>query len=206
MCSKLVFSIRFDGNLLIKIRLLFLSFKFQVPILYRPKIESKSSVESKKEPETKKTSKKKQKQKKEKEKIPFPGVKKTLILFKDSIAIITDLLKGSFRLEKLHFKAVAASKDAATTAELYGVLCTVGAALHQFASNAKGIKDKNVYVEIIPDFIAETADIYGDIKFSIRVFRLAILGKNAFSIYNAYKKLAFSVAEETNGKAKETNN
>ena len=63
MCSKLVFSIRFDGNLLLKIRLLFLSFKFKVPILYRPKIESKSSVKSKKEPETKKTAKKKQKTK-----------------------------------------------------------------------------------------------------------------------------------------------
>ncbi len=139
---------------------------------------------------------KKKKGNKEKQNIPFPGVKNTLLLIKDSFGIISDSFKGVFKLEKLHFKAVAASNDAATTAELYGVLCIVGSALHQFASNAKRIKNKNVYVEIVPDFIAEKTDIYGDIKFSIRIFRILIMGKNALSVYNAYKKLALSVAKE----------
>ncbi len=204
-CSKLTFSFRFDGNLLFKIRLLFFSFKFKIPILYKPKIEKEVSEAIKKEPENKKKINKKGKtKKKEKEKIPFPGIKNTLTLFRDSIGIISKSFKGAFRLEKLHFKAVAASKDAATTAELYGLLCTLGTVLHQFASNSKGIKNNNVYVEIVPDFIAEKADIYGDIKFSIRVFRILLMGKNAFSVYNAYKKLALSVAKEAQNVAEET--
>ena len=196
ICSSLFISIKYCGNILFKVRILFLSFKFPVPILYKSKTEKIETDTQKKEPQTKTKPEKKKKPKKEKEKLPFPGVKKTLVLLKDSIGIISNSFKGAFKLKKLHFKAVAASADAATTAELYGVLCTVGAALHQFASNAKGINNKNVYVEIIPDFLAETPDIYGDIKFSIRIFRILLLGKNAFSIYNAYKKLAQSVAKE----------
>ncbi len=196
LCTKIVFSFKFDGNIRFSIRFLFIKFGFNIPVLYKSK---ETEAEEKEEEEyvyvKKKTSKKKKKSKKE-DKLPFPGLKNAIVFFKDAVIDVFGKVIHSFRLEKMHFRGIAASKDAAKTAELYGAMCTAASALHQFATNAKGIKKNAVYIEVLPDFLAETPDFYADLKFSIRLFRILLILKKVLSVWFDYKKLCYKVLEE----------
>jgi hypothetical protein len=171
----------------------FFKYKLDFPILYREK-------ESKKEEnyvyEYREKAKVEKKKKKQKDKLPFPGIKNAIIFFANSIKDVFGKIVHYFRLEKFHFKAVAASEDAAKTAELYGVFCTAGATIHQFALNARGIKKDSVYIEIIPDFNTQSLDIYTDIVFSIRIWRIVLILKKVLSVWNNYKKLALQYSSE----------
>lgn len=184
---------KFDGNIKFSISVLFVKFEYYIPILYRQKKDDEETEYVFKEKAQKR---KKTKDGKKEEKLPFPGVKKAVVFFKDSAISLFGKAIHAFKLEKLHFKAVAASDDAAKTAELYGIMCTAGAVLHQFAENAKGIRKNAVYVEITPDFIAETADFYADLRFSIKIWKVLSLAMNGVSIWQNYKKIASSVGNE----------
>ena len=191
--SKISVRFYFDGNIKITVKILFFKRSLNIPFFYKKKEDTTENYvyvsKEKNEKEIKKT-------KEKKEKLPFPGIKKSIPFFVSSLSNIFGKVVKSFRLEKFHFKAVAASDDSAKTAELYGVLCTAGSAIHQFATNAKGIKKHAVYVEITPNFLAQTPDIYCELIFSIRIFRLLLIGKSAYTVWKNYKKLAMSQMEE----------
>lgn len=197
---KVSFIFHFDGNVKFTVKFLFYKYKLDFPVIYKPNdTKEDDTVYTKKEI---RTEEKMGKGKKQKEKIPFPGIKNAVEFFAKSIKEIFTKNIKSFRLEKFHFKAVAAGEDAANTAELYGAFCTVGATIHHFASKARGIKKNAVYVQVTPDFLAQTPDIYSEIIFSIRVWRILFLGNNAYTIWNNYKKLAKDV--ETRALAENT--
>lgn len=178
-------------------KILFLKHTLEFPILYKQKKEDEEDFVYQTD-ESKKTTDKKKKKKQKSEKLPFPGIKNSLSFFTSSISNIFGKVVRSFRLEKLHFKAVAGAEDSAKAAELYGLFCTVASGIHQFAINAKGIKKNAVYVEVTPDFIAETLDIYCELIFSIRIFRLLFIGGGVYSVWRNYKNLAKSVLEQKN--------
>ncbi len=190
---RIKFSLTFDGNLKFSVGILFVKLKYNVPILYKEKkVEEETEYVFKEKRQTKKKGKKEVKE----ENTPSLGIKNTVIFFKESVFKIFEKAIHSFRLERLHFKAVAASDDAAKTAELYGVMCTAGAAIHQFAENAKGMKKNAVYVEITPDFLAEIPDFYADLRFSIRIWRVLKLAFSGGSIWINYKKMVNSLRND----------
>ncbi len=197
LTRKLFFIFRFDGNLRICLKLLFIKKEVYIPILYRPKeVESDTASHN---VNTKKENKiSKENNPDTKEKLPFPGIKNALIFFKNSLGDIFGKVVKYFRLEKLDFRAVAAWSDASTAAELYGVFCTVGAALHQFSLKAKKIRENMIYVEVIPDFNAESPDVYTHMIFSINVWKLLMIAGKALSIWQSYKKLSISVSKTNN--------
>ncbi len=200
LSTKIYVVFYFDGNVRITFKILFYKRIINIPFLYRKK---ELTEDYSYEVSTVKSSKKGKK--KVKEKIPFPGIKNSLNFFIDSFKTIFGKIVKSFRVEKFHFKALAASNDAAITAELYGFLCSAGAAIHQFASNAKGMKNANVYVEVIPDFNAQTADIYSELIFSIRIWRLLLIVEKAYHAWSGYKKLSESVFKQKNEETKINN-
>lgn len=201
---KISFIIKFDGNISFSLKILFFKYKLYFPIIYR-----KESFPKKEEVvyETIPQKKKKKSTKGKEEKIPFPGIKKSVVFFVDTIKDIFGKIIKYFRLEKFVFKAVAAADDAAKTAELYGAFCIAGTAIHQFSTKAKGVKDENVYVEIIPDFNTEIPDVYAEIIFSFRVWRLLHIGGSLLSAFNKYKKIAANASKEKaeTKKASDTN-
>ena len=193
--SRIRLCLTFDGNLRASIKFHFIKFNFYIPVLYRPK-KSVQDDEYIYTPKEEKTKPQKTKKVKKEEKLSFPGIKNALMFFKDAVVDILGTVINSFRLEKLYFKAIVASNDAAKTAEIYGIVCTISASLHQLSTNAKKIKKNAVYIEARPDFLAETIDIYADINISIRIFRLLLIAKKALSAYFGYKKLCKKVMEE----------
>ncbi len=210
LLSKIKIHICYDGNIKFGIKFLFIKFIYSFPVLYKEKNSEvflngvtsteKANSENKNHFDnnlsnslSKKTSSKKDTSSK---KAPFPGIKNTILFFKNTVISLLGKIIKSFRLEKLIFKAVAGGKDASSIAVLYGYMCTAASSLHQFASNAKGMNDKNVYIEIIPDFLAETSDFYAEIRLSIKMWRALFILKKIINVIDEYKNMAQRVHEE----------
>ncbi len=214
LLKKIKLSIYYDGNIKLGIRFLFIEFNYSIPILYREKnyedLPSDEVLKEKVETESKKQSEQKSKTSSKKNnsspKTSFPGIKNTISFFKETVISLLGKVIRAFRLEKFVFKAVAGGEDASSVAVLYGHLCTVASSLHQFASNAKGMKDKNVYIEIIPDFLAQTSDFYAEMKLSIRIWRALLILKNIISVRDEYKNMAQKVHKEKSGKCESQQN
>lgn len=190
----------FDKNLLVKIKVLFISYQ-----LYPPKQEKvkekdfslkKLRKKSKKTPSPKKR-KVKSKTEKQKSKLSdLPDLIKTIkILVEDIIMRFGRYLKVD--VTQIYVKV--ASSDAAQTAIIYGIVSQGVSYIVELLSNFTRLRaTKDSQITVVPNYIEDTSEIKINITFSLLLWQILFFGLRSFMAFTKFKSYNPAKGQDNN--------
>lgn len=122
---------------------------------------------------------------------PAPNLKENLDMVFALLKRAYALTKGKVGIEFRKMHLFVATKDAAQTAILYGIILQASSYLLQWVENHfHHIARKEGAVTVEPDFLSETPSAELDIRLSVRLFRAIGIGFGMFRAYLAERKRA----------------
>ena len=122
---------------------------------------------------------------------PAPNLKENLDMVLALIKRAYTLTKGKIGIEFRKMHLFVATKDAAQTAILYGIVLQASSYLLQWVEDHfHHISRKDGDVTVEPDFLSETPSAELDIRLSVRLFRAIGIGLGMFRAYLAERKRA----------------
>lgn len=122
---------------------------------------------------------------------PAPNLKENLDMVLALIKRAYTLTKGKIGIEFRKMHLFVATKDAAQTAILYGIILQASSYLLQWVEDHfHHIARKDGAVTVEPDFLSGTPSAELDLRLSVRLFRAVGIGLGMFRAYLAERKRA----------------
>ncbi|MDD2362531.1 MAG: DUF2953 domain-containing protein [Oscillospiraceae bacterium] len=157
------FSACFDGELGVRVRIMFISFK-----LYPRPLKSEKKQIKKEKKKTKKQEKKKEQLSRSEELLREEGIWAVVSYYTEIVRLIGTAVKRFIRIivvDRLVLNIVVASDDASKTALDFGQVCAVIYPAQALIESFLKIRKRKI--TIVPDFMREKGYVRGEIKLHI---------------------------------------